>query len=374
MRASELSRLPLVPAWLSGTGAERDVVIASRARLARNLADEPYPASDAEGGADGSPSRAAGLVVSAVRSELTPDPFDAESLELDARALSGAARQLLAERAICDGSRPERLVITADEGLAIVIGGIDHLRIASVLPGFVVGETLSRVRRVDRQLERGLNYAVSMDWGYLASEITNLGTGLRVSVLVHVPALAALGRLETMGSSMENSGYELTPYFADESLAGAGANAVAEGDAGRESSGSALCLLRNRRTLGSDEDAITSKLEDYATKLVHYERAAREELREARGEEIADSANRALGVLRFARSLSAVEARSLVSHLRFGVVAGLVSDVAVETVTTLLLINQDRHIERYRAGEGERDDTDLVRARVFRDMLVASQA
>lgn len=368
MRTSELSRLPLVPSWLSGSGAERDVVIASRARLARNLADEPYPAPEAGGEHADRPSKATESVASAVRSELTPDPFGADSLALDSRALTGPARQLLAERGISDGVGPERLVLTSDERLALVIGGVDHLRIASVLPGFVLNDALDLVRRVDRQLERSLNYAVSMDWGYLASEITNLGTGLRVSALVHVPALATLGRLETMGSSMENSGYELVPYFADESLAGGG------GEPDDAKAGSSLCLLRNRRTLGSDEDAITSKLEDYTTKLVHYERGARDELRDARGEEIADSANRALGVLRFARSLSAVEARSLVSHLRFGVVAGLVSDVAVETVTTLLLINQDRHIERHRAREGERDETDLVRARVFRDMLVASQA
>lgn len=368
MRTSELSNLPLVPAWLNATGADRDVVIASRARLARNLADEPYPSPDTGNVADDRPSKACEGIASAVRAELAPDPFGAESLELDVRSLSGPARALLAERGICDGPAPETIVLTADERLALVIGGVDHLRIASVLPGFAAADALELIRRVDRQLERSLNYAVSMDWGYLASEITNLGTGLRVSTLVHVPALAAFGRLETMGSSMENSGYELVPYFADESLAGT------DGDSGAEVSGSSLCVLRNRRTLGSDEDAITSKLEDYTTKLVHYERAAREELRDARSEEIADSANRALGILRFARSLSAVEARSLVSHLRFGVVSGLVSDVAVETVTTLLLINQERHIERHRAREGERDDTDLVRARVFRDMLVGSQA
>ncbi len=368
MRTFELSSLPLVPAWLSATGAERDVVIASRARLARNLADEPYPAAGDDRVGEGYPSKATALVASSVRAELAPDPFGAESIELDVHALSGAARELLAERGICDGEPPEKLFLTSDERLALVIGGVDHLRIAAVLPGFVLDDALALVRRVDRQLERSLNYAVSMDWGYLASEITNLGTGLRVSTLVHVPALAALGRLETMGASMENSGYELVPYFAEESLAGAAS------EAGIEAAGSALCLLRNRRTLGSDEDAITSKLEDYTSKLVHYERAAREELRDARGEEIADSANRALGVLRFARSLSAVEGRSLVSHLRFGVVSGLVSDVAVETVTTLLLINQERHMERHRAPEGERDDADLVRARVFRDMLIASQA
>ena len=178
---------------------------------------------------------------------------------------------------------------------------------------------------------------------------------------MHVPALAALGGLAAMSSSMENPGYELVPFFADESLGG---------DDEEPALASSLCLLRNLTSLGSEEDAIVAKLEDYTSKLVHYERAARGELETAQSEDTADAANRALGILRFARSLSAVEARSLVSHLRLGVVAGLVTHVAVETVTTLLLANQDSHIAR-RTREGDGEDTDTVRARVFRELLGA---
>lgn len=373
MRTSELSQLPLVPAWLAGTGPDRDVVIASRARLSRNLADQPYPDASNHDTPIGEQTQATGLIAAAVRSELTPDPFGADAVELDPRRLSPTERRLLAERAVADGAVAERLVMSADERLALVAGAIDHLRVVSVLPGFAVAGSVEGVRGVDRRLERSLNYAVALDWGYLSAQITNLGTGLRVSALVHVPALAALGRLEPMAESMTNSGYELVPYFADEGLGGPDSSS---GESGPDdmSAGSALCLLRNRRAMGSDEDAITSKLEDYASKLVHYERAARDEVRASRGDEIADVANRALGVLRFARSLAAVEARSLVSHLRFGVVAGVVTDVALETVTTLLLINQESHIERYRAREGDGHDTDTVRARVFREMLAADQA
>ncbi|MFP4112772.1 MAG: hypothetical protein ACOC2Y_00970 [Spirochaetota bacterium] len=364
MKTSELSQLPAAAQWLTGTGKDADVVLASRIRLARNLSERRYPSSASEGDSEVANEQ----VIAAVRDELTPEPFGADSLELVPSLLAPGERRFLQERSIAGQDLPSRLMLTRDERLVVAVGGADHLRISAILPGSDLSATLERARAVDVSLERHLNYAVAMDWGYLSTEITNLGTAMRASVLVHTPALAVLGRLEMMSASMENSGYELIPYFSDESFAGSHAGEERPAD---DVTGSSLCVLRNRRTLGSNEEAIVSKLDEYATKLVHYERAAREELKAARGEEIADSANRAFGILRFARSLSAAEARSLVSHLRLGIVAGLVSNVAVETVTTLLLMNQDSHIARSRAQEGDGDDTNAVRARVFRDMLAA---
>ncbi|MFW6289267.1 MAG: hypothetical protein ACOC2Q_05745 [Spirochaetota bacterium] len=354
MKTSELSQLPVAPAWSTRAGAESDVVLAARTRLSRNLSGYPYPPGASPSDLEASTQ----AVLEAARGELSPEPFGADSLELNPAGFSSRELHFLAERSLSDGASPTRIMVTPDERLSLVVGAIDHLRIVTIAPGLALRSALELARSVDQKLEARLNYAVAMDWGYLSSEITNLGTGLRASVLVHVPVLAQLDRLESMSASMENSGYELLPYFPDDGF-GAG--------------GAALCLLRNRRGLGSDEEAIVGKLEDYTSKLVHYERVARDELRAAQGEEIADSANRALGVLRFARSLSAVEARSLVSHLRLGIVAGLVSGVAVETVTSLLLINQESHLERNRPSEGV-GEIDVVRARVFRDILDAGHA
>ncbi|MFW5690126.1 MAG: hypothetical protein ACOC1U_11195 [Spirochaetota bacterium] len=360
MSISELQQLPLAAPWAATTGPDGDVVVSSRIRLARNLADHAFPHAASES----QRAKYGEIVTRAVRDELTPDPFGADAIEIEPADLSAADRGFLAERSLADRNMPARLFVGHDERLVVQVDGADHLRIVALRSGSDLAAALDAARRVDQTLERVLNYAVAMDWGYLSSEITNLGTAMRASVLVHVPALAALGRLEPMSASMENSGYEFVPFFGDESLgAGDEASALKSG----------LCLLRNRRTLGSDEDAIISKLEDYTTKLVHYERAGRDELRTAQSEEIADSANRALGILRFARSLSAVEARSLVSHLRLGVVSELVAHVAVETVTSLLLANQDSHIGRH-VREGDGEDIDTARARVFRDMLARSQA
>ena len=355
MQISEVGQLSFAPEWATVPGPDGDVVLASRARLARNLAGPPYPPSAAE--ADRSAAQKE--ILDAIRDELAGPFSPADSLDLEVHRLAPSVRSFLAERSLLDEPAPERILATRDESLLLHLGSVDHLRIVGMSSGSSLAQTLDRVREVDRALERRLNYAVAMDWGYLSSEITNLGTALRASTLSHVPALAMLDRLEAMSAGMEDSGYELVPFDAAESL-------------GAWSSG--LCLLRNRKSLGWDEPTTVANLDEYTRALVHYERAARQELLADRREDITDAANRALGVLRFARSLPAVEARSLLSSLRFGVVAGVVSGVAVETVTTLLIVNQDFHVEQRRAREGEGEERGMVRARMLRTMLRVDHA
>ncbi len=357
MRTSEVGLLPIAPEWAAIPGPDGDVVLASRVRLARNLAGLPFPlcASEADR------SAAVEEILHAVRDELAGTFVPEDSLDFELPRLGHLQRAFLSERSLLDDPPPLRIVTKRDESLVLQLASVDHLRIVAMSSGCSLTQALSRAREVDRALERRLNFAVAMDWGYLSSEITNLGTAMRVSVLVHVPALAMLERLEPMSSGMEGTGYELVPFDSAESLG---------------PHGSALCLLRNRKTLGWDEPTTVANLEEYARALVHYERAARQELLAGRSDVISDTANRALSILRYARSLPAVEARSLLTSVRLGVVAGIVSGVAVETVTTLLIMNQDFHVEQRRAreGVGESDDRGTVRARMLRTMLRADHA
>ena len=355
MQISEVGQLPFAPEWATIPGPDADVVLASRVRLARNLAGRPYPPGA------GQPERADAQreILEAVREDLAGLFSPADSLDLEVHRLDPQVRSFLAERSLLDEPAPERILTTRDESLSLHLGSVDHLRIVAMSSGCSLPPTLARAREVDRILERRLTFAVAMDWGYLSSDITNSGTALRASTLSHVPALAMLDRLEAMSTGMEDSGYELVPFDPADPL-------------GARSSG--LCLLRNRKTLGWDEPTIIANLEEYTTALVHYERAARQELLAGRGDDIADTANRALSVLRFAQSLPAVEARSLLSSLRLGIVAGVVSGVSVETVTTLLIVNQDFHIEQRRAREGEGEERSIVRAKMLRTMLRVDHA
>jgi protein arginine kinase len=351
MKTSELSPLALTVPW-SGPGPESDVVIASRVRLSRNLADREYSGMVSATASD----LATESIVQAVREQLTPEPFGVDAYDLNPRTLDQVELGMLAERGVLDHPLPARLFLTADERLSISVCNVDHLRIAVVAPGLDANEALRRAREVDCALEERLNYAVALDWGYLSTEIMNLGTAMRASVLTHLPALTAYKRVQEISASLNDSGFELL---------------VSSGPL-KSRRPPSLALLRNTRTLGSNEDALCGKLEDYAVKLVHYERVAREELCSAKGRQVADQAHRALGLLRFARSLSTKEAYSLVSELRLGVVAGLVDDVTTEAVTALFLIIQDNHVRAGHRGAdrgAECDDANAARAELVRKSL-----
>jgi len=356
---NELSSLIRNASWFSTTDEDSDVAISSRVRLSRNLADHAYPSLSrvpAEEPHDA--DEVTKLIGDTVRAELMPDVFDAESLEVQPLTLEPSVSQLLIERRLVDEPLPQRLFVTSDESTAIAIGTTDHLRISTLSHGIHIDAALSAARAIDKKLEGSLNFAVSLDLGYLSTSIINLGTALRASVLVHLPALSRLGRIDEIQRSIRASDFDLTP---DDQFT------VDDGE-------SAAFRLSNRRTLGFEEESLTAKLEDHARALVHYERVAREELVETRGPELADSAYRSLGILRYARRLEADETLTLLSSLRLGIIAELVGGVAAEIVTSLFFMSRDSHVRAVMHhaggtdGDGE-ENIQTARARLIREAL-----
>ncbi|MCK4515564.1 MAG: hypothetical protein KAU31_09920 [Spirochaetaceae bacterium] len=355
----DLSSLIRKTNWFSTSDEDTDVAISSRVRLSRNLSDHAYPSLSRSPGEEREDTDAVTeLIGETVRAELMPDVFDAESLEVQPLKLEPLVSQLLVERRLVDEPMPQRLFVSSDESIAIAIGAMDHLRISTLLHGIHIDAALAAARAIDKKLEGSLNFAVSLDLGYLSTSVMNLGTALRVSVLVHLPALSRLGRIDEVQRSIHASDFDLTP---DDQFT------VDDGE-------SALFRLSNRRTLGFEEDALAGKLEDHARALVHYERVAREELVETGGPELADSAYRSLGILRYARRLEADETLTLLSSLRLGIVAELVSDVAAELVTSLFFLSRDSHIraviQQTGGADGDGDENiPSARARLVREAL-----
>jgi protein arginine kinase len=384
----ELSTVSGTAAWFGTAGVNGDVVIASSASLSRNLADYPYPAPVLVGGTPGvaesgesqedtgkdpredqaaqgpalerrdEEHEALRLVVETIRNELMPDVLDAETLEMDPATLSGDALGMLFERRLIAEAIPYRLFVSHDEAVTLAVGAVDHLKFTARVAGDSIEDALQRVRSIDRILEPHLNYAVSLDLGYLSAEITNLGTGLRTSVLLHLPALSASDRLAELAQSVAKSDFALVP---DEQLN------VSENEP-------VFYRLSNVRTLGLEEDAIAGKLEEHTRALVHYERVAREELVASQKQHLTDVACRSLGILRNARLLTADEALKLLGRLRFGIVANLVSGVAVETVTSLLFLTRDRHVriavqEKARSDDHGEENLQTARAQRVRSAV-----
>ena len=241
----DLASLIRKAGWFSTADDDTDVAISSRVRLSRNLADHAYPSRSRSSVEERHDIDAVTeLIGETVRSELMPEVFNAESLEVQPLKLEPPLSQLLIERRLVDEPLPRRLFVTSDESTAIAIGAIDHLRISTIMHGIHIDAALGAARAIDKKLEGCLNFAVSLDLGYLSTSIMNLGTALRVSVLVHLPALCRLGRIDEIQRSIRASDFDLTP---DDQFT------IDDGESG-------IFRLSNRRTLGYEEDALAAKL------------------------------------------------------------------------------------------------------------------
>ena len=170
----ELASLIRKASWFSTADDDTDVAISSRVRLSRNLADHAYPSRSRSSREEHHDEDAVTeLIGETVRAELMPDVFDAESLEVQPFKLEPPLSQLLIERRLVDEPLPQRLFVTSDESAAIAIGAMDHLRISTLLCGIHIDAALAAARAIDKKLEGCLNFAVSLDLGYLSTSIVN---------------------------------------------------------------------------------------------------------------------------------------------------------------------------------------------------------
>lgn len=315
--------------WLQEKGVDGDVILSARARLSRNLEGQRFMRIlDDEGFAS---------LSSGLRAELEQLPGDWTVLSTG--DLAARDRRLLMEKNIVpadfvmDASR--LLALGKDLSTCVLVGYVDHLRLQAFAPGKAVHQTRDSVYAMDQALERHLRFAADAELGYLGPNPTNLGTALRLSVLVHLPGLAEAGLLEKGFRAVLDAGGEVKGYMAE-----------AEGSLGN------LYQISNQETLGWSEDELADNLENMASQLVHYERMAREEVRSRNRAQVDDRAWRAFGVLSNCRYLEMREAVELLGDLRWGIGYGLFP-VDAGTATELMFLVQDAHV---RALMGDRED------------------
>ena len=327
------------------------VVMSSRVRLARNLAAFPFPGrcpADQE-------SEYQARILQAFRR--LPEARDYAILELD--QLPSIERRILLERnLVSQGYSMEKhraMVLAHDESVAALIGDEDHLRLVGIKPGACLEELLGRLDALDSGLEGMLEYAVSPEWGYLNTAITNLGTGLKASMMLHLPALSMSGLIKRAVKASAQLGLSIRGFFSEsmESL----------GD---------MYVIANEITIGLAEKEIIGNVGRIAVQLAGYENRTREELMEKRKVDIEDRVFRAWGLLTWCRYLTHREAVEALSALRLGVALGLVSGVDPATITALLFLSQKSHLQRVLQSHADAADGKLIdytRARIIREAL-----
>ncbi|MCC8115911.1 MAG: protein arginine kinase [Planctomycetes bacterium] len=337
--------------WMAGDGPHSGIAVTTRVRLARNLADRRFPThpDQSERGETMDAIRAA------IRSLPDGDQYVWHELEdegpLDRRILM---ERHLISRELVEGQGPRAVAVNAPASIAVMVNEEDHLRMQCLLSGLNVQEAFLRVNRLDDQLSERLAFAFDDHYGYLTSCPTNVGTGLRVSVMLHLPALVMTRHIEKVFRAV----YEMR--MAVRGFYGEGTEAYGE-----------LYQISNQITCGRSEQDIIDDMEAVIAAIIQYEEKARNELATSERSQLEDRVWRSWGLLRNARMMSSEEAMRHLSSLRLGVVMGVFNSVDLQEVQKLFLNTQPAHLQRLEGRELESGDRDVVRARYIRSELGA---
>lgn len=331
--------------WYRQNGNEGDVVISTRIRLARNLPTYPFPA--------GMTAEQRHEVCQKVRAVLQGGEEKWEYLEmqnmLERDALAMVERHLISpDFAACnEGSG---LLLAEDESLSLMICEEDHLRLQAMGAGLQPDELYRKLDAIDTVLDEALHFAFDERLGYLTQCPTNLGTGMRASVMLHLPALQERGMVQQLANTVSKLGLTIRGMYGE----------------GSRSEG-ALYQLSNQVTLGISEQAAIDNLKGIVAQIVKEERAAREEA--AKSPVFADRVFRSLGILQNARLLSHEESMKLLSYLRVGITAGLIDRVSLDTVNGLMYDVQPAAVMTAAREDMDAAARDAARAATVRETL-----
>lgn len=335
---------------VGAAGPDADVVVSSRIRLARNIAGFPFVgrASDAQ----------RREVVEVVRRAALPAD-SAPGLEWIAMAQTPAhRRQLLVERHLISKNFaatdiPRAIGLCDRHSLAVMVNEEDHLRIQAVLPGLDLSSAMQLACRFDEALGAVVDYAFSPRWGHLTACPTNVGCGIRLSVMVHLPSLKLTGELERVKRASKDLNLAVRGFYGE----------------GTETIGS-FFQISNQVTLGVSEDDL---LEEFSQRIVPqivaYEREARAMLLDRSRLVAEDRVHRAAATLLAARLLTADESLKLLSSIRLGVAAGLVSGLPLEQLSSLMVQTQPAHLTAAEPAAQDEQASKAIRASFLRQAL-----
>jgi len=336
--------------WLKGSGPESDIVISSRIRLARNLADFPFirKCSDTD---------RLEIETTLHKAVAKIDSWQERVEYVDVSDLSELDRQFLMERQLIsrehsEGSGARSVAIDSSEQFSLMINEEDHLRIQVMQSGFDLHTSYDFIDQIDNLIEQNVNFAFHARLGYLTACPTNVGTGMRVSVMLHLPALVMTREIDRVLRSMTKIN------LAVRGLYGEGSQAMGD-----------FYQISNQVTLGRSERDLIDQISEVVPVIIEYERNAREFLKQESRNELNDKVKRALGILNSAESISSEETMHLLSSVRMGVNLGILDNVQIPTINKLFIHTQPAHLQKLHGMELSSADRNAARAQHLRRSL-----
>lgn len=336
--------------WLRAQGNNNGIVLSSRIRLARNINSVPFPdrLSDEKGKE----------VVKTVEdafytSAHTEEAYKSKYLWMNDDDINKSyfEKHLISAK-LLNNYKKSAFILDKDEVVSIMINEEDHLRLQCINAGFSLEEAYDMAEKLDNLLEEKLDYAFDEKLGYLAACPTNLGTGLRASVMLHLPALSINNEMNSMLNAVTQVGMTIRGLF--------GEGSKSEGD---------LYQVSNQTTLGLTEEEIINNLKAVVNQIITKEQWSREQLMKNYRYELEDKIYRALAILKYSVLLNSKECLNLISNVRMGVEMGIIKDVKAETLNSLLVETQPATLQLISSSKLSEKDRDINRAKLIRNKL-----
>jgi protein arginine kinase len=335
--------------WLRGTGPESDIVISSRIRLARNLAAFPFTNRSSSGQKS--------EIEALLRERIAKLELDPKLGYVNVPGLSSLDRQFLVERqlisrelAAADG--PRGVALGPQETVSLMVNEEDHLRMQVMRSGFTLDETWQEIDRVDDMLEQRVTYAFSEEFGYLTACPTNVGTGMRASVMLHLPALEHTKQIEKVFRALQKINLAVRGLYGE----------------GSRASGH-FYQISNQVTLGKSESTILNEIHSVIPQIITYERQARTSWLRDNRQGLQDKISRAYGTLCSATMMTSEETMELLSYVRLGINLHLVDDITIPTVNELFIHTQPAHLQKLMGTSLDGEERNAARARYLRTRL-----
>ncbi|MFV0415286.1 MAG: protein arginine kinase [Chthoniobacterales bacterium] len=341
--------------WLTGKGPHRQIVVSSRIRLARNIHLKPFP------GWAKKDERLEILDEVKKAVEELPEMQEAFSENLD--SLTSLEKQILVERHLISREHAAKgagsaVVMNMEQTLSFMINEEDHLRMQAILSGLQLREVYELINKTDNELDDALDFAFHEKLGFLTACPTNVGTGMRCSAMLHLPALVMSEHIKSVINSINKIGLVVR------GLHGEGSEAMGN-----------LFQISNQATLGESEEEIVNRLDNVIRKIVELEGNSRSVLAEKNSDRLLDQVGRAYGILSYACTMTSKEALDLLSVIKLGADLGLFPDSSAQAVDELLIEIQPAHLQKGASTQKmQAHERDSLRAELIRARLASMPA
>ncbi len=329
------------------------IVMSSRIRLARNLRGTPFP---------GWAKKADRLsVLETVQPCVTALP-EMKSAKVNSTMdqYTALEKQLLVEKHLVSREHAAKnagsgIVISKDETLSIMINEEDHMRMQAIHPGFNLPKTWNLIDKVDNELNETLDFAFSPKIGFLTACPTNVGTGMRASVMLHLPGLVLSEQINQIIQAVNKLGLAVRGLYGE----------------GTEASGN-LFQISNQTTLGEAEPGIIERLTKVVAQIIEHEQNARGTLLEGKTATVNDQVGRAFGILTNAYTMTSKEATNLLSIMKMGVDMEMFSEELRPLIDDLFIATQPAHLQKNESRKLSAEERDVLRAEIIREKLLST--